>query len=121
MGAKKYPIRLQYQAIVPAAGTGYVESEILHRNRVIACQSIAFRNRTTKAETIEAYIKQGASRTFIFDQVAPEKNIWYWYPYTQFIKEGEQIEVQQAECDKDDILDLHIIGYAMYGPEALVE
>ena len=121
MGAKKYPIRLRYQAIVPANGTGYVRSEILHRNRVIACQSIAFRNRTTKAETIEAYIKQQAARTFIFDQGAPAKNTWYWYPYTQFIKDGEQIEVQIEDCVEGDILDLHIIGYTMYGPEALVE
>ena len=121
MGAKKYPIRLQYKATVPADGTGYVRSEIFHRNRVIACQSIAVRNQTTKPGTIEAYIKQGASRTFIFDQVAPEKNTWYWYPYTQFIQEGEQIEVQIADCLTGDILDLHIIGYTMFGPEALVE
>lgn len=121
MGAKKYPIRLRYKATVPENGTGYVRSEILHRNQVIACQSIAFRNQTTKAEMIEAYIKQGEARTFIFDQVAPEKNTWYWYPYTQFIKVGEQIEVQQADCLAGDILDLHIIGYTMYGEEALVE
>lgn len=121
MGTKKHPIRLRYKAIVAADGTGYVRSEILHRNRVIACQSIAVRNQTTKAGTIEVYIKQQAARTFIFDQLAPEKNTWYWYPYTQFIKEGEQIEAQIADCEADDILDLHIIGYAMYGPEALVE
>ncbi len=121
MGAKKYPIRLRYKATVPEDGTGYVRSEILHRNRVIACQSIAVRNQTTKAGTIEAYIKQQAARTFIFDQAAPEKNTWYWYPYTQFIKDGEQIEVQIEDCLEDDILDLHIVGYAMYGPEALVE
>lgn len=121
MGAKKYPIRLRYQAIVAENGTGYVRSEILHRNRVIACQSIAVRNRTTKAGTIEAYIKQGAARTFLFDHVAPEKDTWYWYPYTQFITEGEQIEVQIEDCVTDDLLDLHIIGYTMYGPEALVE
>ncbi len=121
MGTKKHPIRLRYKARVAALGTGYVRSEILHRNQIIACQSIAFRNETTKAGTTEVYIKQGEARTFIFDQLAPEKNIWYWYPYTQFIKEGEQIEVQMADCLADDILDLHIIGYTMFGPEALVE
>lgn len=121
MGAKKYPIRLRYQAKVAADGTGYVRSEILHRNQVIACQSLAVRNQTTKAGTIEAYIKQGAALTFIFDHGAPEKNTWYWYPYTQFIKAGEQIEVQIEDCVTDDLLDLHIIGYTMYGPEALVE
>ncbi|MBA7701134.1 hypothetical protein ES703_109865 [subsurface metagenome] len=121
MGAKKYPIRLQYQAIVAENGTGYVRSEILQRNRVIACQSIAIRNRSGARGTFEAYIKQQASLTFIFDQGSPALNTWYWYPYTQFIKDGEQIEIQQLTCLKDDILDLHIIGYTMYGPEALVE
>jgi len=121
MGAKKYPIRLRYREDVPAAGTGYVRSEILHRNRIIACQSIAIRNRTGARGTFEVYIKQQAALTFIFDQLQPGANTWYWYPYTQFIKEGEQIEVQQLTCEEDDILDLHIIGYAMYGKEALVE
>lgn len=121
MGAKKYPIRLRYKAIVAADGTGYVRSEILHRNQVIACQSIAVRNQTGARGTIEAYIKQAAARTFIFDQGTPGANTWYWYPYTQFIKDGEQIELQQATCLEDDILDLHIIGYTMFGPEALVE
>uniref|UniRef100_A0A6H1ZR55 Uncharacterized protein n=1 Tax=viral metagenome TaxID=1070528 RepID=A0A6H1ZR55_9ZZZZ len=121
MGAKKYPIRLRYKATVAADGTGYVRSEILHRNRVIACQSIGFRNRTGARGTVEAYIKQGAARTFIFDQGTPAANRWYWYPYTQFIKEGEQIEIQQASCSADDVLDLHIVGYTIFGPEALVE
>ncbi len=121
MGAKKYPIRLPYKAKVAADGTGYVRSEILHRNRVIACQSIAFRNQTGARGTVEVYIKQGAALTFIFDQGSPAANTWYWYPYTQFIKEGEQIEAQQASAKEDDVLDLHIIGYTMYGPEALVE
>jgi len=121
MGAKKYPIRLQYKVIVPDDATGYVRSEILHRNQVIACQSIAIRNRTGARGTFEVYIKQAAFRTFIFDQLQPEANTWYWYPYTQFIKVGEQIEVEQLTCLEDDVLELHIIGYAMYGPEALVE
>ncbi|GAI81665.1 unnamed protein product, partial [marine sediment metagenome] len=119
--AKKYPIRLRYKATVPEDGTGYVRSEILHRNRVITCQSIAIRNRTGARGTFEAFIKQQAALTFLFDQGTPGANTWYWYPYTQFIKEGEQIEVQQLTCKEDDVLELHIIGYAMYGPEALVE
>ncbi|MBA7602858.1 hypothetical protein ES703_09954 [subsurface metagenome] len=121
MGAKKYPIRLRYKATVAENGTGYVRSEILHRNRVIACQAIAFRNQTGARGTVEAYIKQQAARTFIFDQLQPGANTWYWYPYTQFIKDGEQIELQQLTCLEGDVLDLHIIGYAMYGPEPLVE
>lgn len=121
MGAKKHPIRLRYKAVVGANGTGYVRSEILHRNRVIACQSIAFRNQTGARGTLEVYIKAGASRTFLFDQGTPASNRWYYYPYTQFIKTGEQIETEQATCLEDDVLDLHIVGYTMYGPEALVE
>jgi len=121
MGAKKYPIRLRYRADVPEDGTGYVRSEILERNRVIACQSIAFRNRTGARGTVEVYIKQGEALTFIFDQLTPALNTWYWYPYTQFFKVGEQLEAQQLTCLQNDVLDLHIIGYTMYGPEALVE
>jgi len=121
MGVKKYPIRLREKAKVAADGTGYVRSEILHRNRVIACQSIAIRNQTGARGTFEVYIKQGAARTFLFDQGSPAADTWYWYPYMQFIKEGEQLEVQQATCLENDLLDLHIIGYTMFGPEALVE
>lgn len=121
MGAKKYPIRLRDKTTVPADGTGYVRSEILHRNQAIACQSIAIRAQTGARGTFEVYIRQGAALTFIFDQASPAANTWYFYPYTQFIKEGEQIEVQQASCLENDVLDLHIIGYTMYGPEALVE
>jgi len=121
MGAKKYPRRLRAYAKVAAGGTGYVRTDTLKLGEVLACQSIAFRNRTKEAGTIEAYIKEGEARTFIFDQISPSKNVWYWYPYTQFIKAGEQIEVQQAECGADDELDLHVIGYIMFNPEGLVE
>jgi len=120
MGAKKYPIRLLYRAPVAAAGTGYVRSEILRRNQLIACQSIGFRNRTGKRGNVEIYIKQQAFRSFICDQTTPDANRWYWYPYTQFFKMGEQIEAEQASCLKDDILDLVIVGYTIWESEGQI-
>lgn len=117
MGDKKFPVRLRYRADVPAIGTGYVTSEIFRRNRLVACQSIAFRNRTGTRGNVEIYIKQQAMRTFICDQTTPAANRWYWYPYTQTVREGEQIECEQATCQANDILDLHIVGYTTFGGE----
>jgi len=114
MPPEKYPVRLPHQATVGEDGTGYVRSEILSVDQVLDCQSIAFRNRAGTRGNVEIYVKQGASLTFICDQTAPAAGRWYWYPYVQTIKEGEQIEAQQATCLKDDILDLHIIGYITF-------
>lgn len=118
MGAKKIPIRLQYWAAATAVlATDVVRSEILRRNELIACQSLAFRNRTGLRGNVEIFIKQQAFRSFICDQTTPALNRWYWYPYTQFIKEGEQIECEQAGCGAGDILDLVIVGYTVWGGE----
>jgi len=114
MGAKKYPIRLKFKATVGATGTGKIESDMVKPHQVIACQSIAFRNQTGARGTMELYIKQQTNLTCIADEPAPAANEWYWYPYTQHIKEGERIEAQQASCSADDVLDLHIIGYIIY-------
>ncbi|MBA7638662.1 hypothetical protein ES703_46318 [subsurface metagenome] len=114
MSAEKYPVRLPHQATVGEDGTGYVRSDVLSFGQVLDCQSIAFRNRTDTRGDVELYIKQGASLTFICDQTAPAAGRWYWYPYTQTIKEGEQIEAQQALCIAGDILDLHIIGHITF-------
>jgi len=121
MGAKKYPRRLRHYTKVAADGTGYVSTQPLQAGHVLACQSIGFRNRTGTRGTLELYIKQGEARTFIADQSTPVLNRWYWYPYTQHIKEGEQIEAQQASCSEDDELDLHIIGYITFGTEVIEE
>ncbi|MBA7567773.1 hypothetical protein ES708_09490 [subsurface metagenome] len=117
MQPRKYPIRLPSQVTVDADGTGYVRSEIMKVNRILDCQSLAFRNRTGARGHVEIYIKQGASLTFVCDQLAPSKNTWYWYPYPQTIKEGEQFEAQQASCIAGDVLDLHIIGHITYEKE----
>ena len=121
MGAKKFPIRLTYRADATGGATDRVESEPLHRNRTIACQSIAFRNRTGQRGNVEIWLRQGEFYVFICDQTTPGANRWYWYPYTQHLKEGEQISAIQATCTALDILDLHIIGYTTFGPEGLVE
>ncbi|MBA7567541.1 hypothetical protein ES708_09256 [subsurface metagenome] len=117
MQLEKYPIRLPSQETVDADGTGYVRSERLEVNRVLDCQSLAFRNRTGARGNVEIYIKQSASLTFVCDQTTPGANTWYWYPYPQTIKEGEQFEAQQASCMAGDILDLHLIGHITYGEE----
>ncbi|MBA7479974.1 hypothetical protein ES707_15418 [subsurface metagenome] len=88
MQPRKYPIRLPSQVTVDADGTGYVRSEIMKVNRVLDCQSLAFRNRTGARGNMEIYIKQ-----------------------------GEQIEAQQASCIAGDVLDLHIIGHITYEKE----
>ena len=120
MGAKKFPIRLTYRADASGGATDRVESEILHRNRTIACQSIAFRNRTGVRGNVEIYLRQGEFYVFICDQTTPAVNRWYWYPYTQHLKEGEQISAIQDTCLAADILDLHILGYSTYGPEGVI-
>jgi len=123
MGVKKFPIRLKYQATAiadPVILTDRVESEILHRNMTLACQSIGFRNQTGLRGNLEIWIRQGESYTFICDQTTPAANRWYWYPYTQHIKVGEQICAIQATCLAGDILDLHIIGYSTYGEENVI-
>lgn len=120
MGAKKYPLRLKKRVTVGANGTGTIETDMVKPHQVIACQSIGFRNRTGARGTLELYIKQQADLTFIADQSSPAANRWYWYPYTQHIKEGERIEAQQASCIANDILDLHIIGYVIYESEGKI-
>lgn len=122
MGDKKFPIRLKYRAVavgpqLALLGLDRVESEILKRNRILACQSIAFRNQTGQRGNVEIYLRQGEFYVFICDQTTPAADRWYWYPYAQFIKLGEQITAFQATCEADDILDLHIIGYTTYGEE----
>ena len=120
MGDKKFPIRLTYRATATGGVTDRVESEIMHRNRTIACQSIAFRNRTGQRGNVEIWIRQGEFYAFICDQTTPAANRWYWYPYTQHIKVGEQIVAIQDTCTALDVLDLHIIGYSTYGEEAVI-
>lgn len=114
MEQERYPIRRRHQAKVGADGTGRVRSLILEAGQVLDCESIAFRNRTGSRGALEIYIKQGASLVFICDQTTPVADTWYWYPYTQTIKEGEQLEAQQASCVTGDVLDLHIVGHITY-------
>jgi len=115
MERKKVPDRLRYLKTVAADGTGEVASDRVDIGEMLACQSIAFRNRSGARGNLEIYLKQGAVETFIADQTSPASNRWYWYPYEQHLTEGEQVTAKQASCKADDILDLHIIGYKTYG------
>lgn len=117
MGAKKFRRRLRGYTKVAADGTGYVRSERIERNQTIACQSIAFRNRTGTRGTVTLSVEH-AGTTFPFaDQSAPTVNRWWFYPYTQYIGTGERVEASQASCKADDELDLVVIGYMMYAEE----
>lgn len=120
MGDKKFPIRLTYRATALGGATDEVASEILKRNRTIACQSIAFRNQTGLRGNVEIWLRQGEFYTFICDQTTPALNRWYFYPYTQHIKMGEQLVAIQAACTIGDVLDLHILGYSTYGEENVI-
>jgi len=121
MGAKKYPIRLKFRVKLTADGTGEITSERINHGEVLACQSIAFRNQTGARGTLELFIRQMDALTFIADQTSPAANRWYWYPYTQHIKEGEAIKAEQASCLTNDILDLQIIGYKTYSGEGDIQ
>jgi len=120
MGVKKFPIRLTYRADALGGATDRVESEILQRNRTIACQSIAFRNRTGQRGNVEIWLRQSQFYVFICDQTTPAANRWYYYPYTQHLKVGEQLSAIQDTCTIGDILDLHILGYSTYGEEDVI-
>lgn len=115
MGAKKIPIRRRAYAKVAADGTGSVLSRRVDQSEMECYQSIAFRNRTGARGTLEVYLKSGEEEFFIFDQLSPGANTWYWYPYPQTLKQGERLIAKQESCSADDQLDLHCIGYMIYG------
>ena len=117
MGDKKFPVRLRYYSQSAGGATSTVGSERLKRGRTLACQSIAFRNRTSLAGNVEIYLENNGGYTFICDQTAPALNRWYWYPYTQHLKDGDRIEAIQGASIQGDALDLHILGYETFGPE----
>lgn len=117
MGAKKFPVRFRYYYQSIGAATSVVRSERLKRGQIIACQSIAFRNRTSLAGNVEIWLEHRDVYTFICDQTTPAAGRWYWYPYTQHLKEGECITAIQAASLQGDALDLHIIGYELFTGE----
>ena len=120
MERKKVPDRLRFYTKVAADGTGTVESDPIDQGEMLACQSIAFRNRTGARGAVILQVKQGAVTTVIAEEPAPAANEWYYYTYTQHLVAGEQIQASQASCSADDILDLHIVGYKTYGSQGEV-
>lgn len=117
MGAKKIPIRRRAYTKVAAAGTGSVSSRRVDQSEMECYQSLSFRNRTGARGDVEVYLKQGDLEVFLWDEPAPAANEWYWYPYPQTLKAGEQIIAKQASCLENDELDLHAIGYMIYGSQ----
>lgn len=120
MGAKKIPIRRRSYEKVPSADTGSITSRLIDENEMECYQSIAFRNRSGARGDVEVFIKSGEVETFLFNQLSPAKNTWYFYYTPQTLKSGEQIIAKQASCHADDELDLHCIGYMIYGTEGQV-
>jgi len=114
MGAKKFRRRLRAYTKVAADGTGKVTSNLIERGQTVACQSIAFRNRTGTRGTVTLSVKEGETTYPFADQSAPTANRWWFYPYAQYIGEGERIEASQASCLADDELDLIVVGYISY-------
>ena len=107
-------VRLPYSKKVSATGTGIISSDRVKNGQMLVCQSIAFRNQTGARGTASLRIKQGSVVYDLGDQASPAANQWYYYPYEQHINEGEIIEVSQASCVANDVLDLVLIGYIEY-------
>lgn len=104
-------VRLPYVKTVAATGTGKISSDRVKSGQMLVCQSIAFRNQTGARGTASLRIKQSGVLYDLGDQASPAANQWYYYPYEQHVNEGEQIEVSQASCILNDVLDLVIVGY----------
>ena len=107
-------VRLPYNAKVAATGTGTIRSDRVANGQMLVCQSIAFRNQTGARGTASLRIKQSGVVYDLGDQASPAANQWYYYAYPVYVNEGEQIEVSQASCVADDVLDLVIVGYIEY-------
>ena len=104
-------VRLPYTKTVAGSGTGTIRSDIVKTGQMLVCQSIAFRNQTGARGTASLRIKQSGVVYDLGDQSSPAANQWYYYAYPVYANEGEQVEVSQASCIADDVLDLVIVGY----------
>ena len=107
-------VRLPKQVKVSATGTGTINTDRVETGQMLVCQSIAFRNQTAARGAITLQVRQGSALLVLAYESAPAAGEWYYYPYEQHVNQGEQVEVQQASCVADDLLDLHIIGYIEY-------
>ena len=107
-------VRLPYNTKVAATGTGTIRADPGANGQMLVCQSIAFRNQTGARGTASLRIKQSGVVYDLGDQASPAANQWYYYAHEQHVNEGEQVEVSQASCTINDVLDLVIIGYFEY-------
>ena len=110
-------VRIPLTVTVASGGTGLISTDQVAPGQTLVCQSIAFRNRTGVRGTATLQIRRSGQAYPLSDQPAPVANVWYNYPYPQYVNEGEVIEVSQASCSTSDVLDLVIIGYTMYEAE----
>ncbi len=104
-------VRLPYTAKVSATGTGTIRSDRVKNGQMLVCQSLAFRNQTGARGTASLRIKQSGVVYDLGDQASPALGQWYYYAFPVYVNEGEQVEVSQASCTINDVLDLVIVGY----------
>jgi hypothetical protein len=110
-------VRIPLTVTVAAGGTGLISTPPVQTGQMLCVQSLAFRNRTGARGTATLQIRRLGQAYQLSDQPAPVANLWYNYPYTQYVNEGEVVEVSQASCSTSDVLDLVIVGYIVYKSE----
>lgn len=104
-------VRIPVVANVAANGTGLISTENVKPNQALVVQSVAWKNATGARGTATLRIKSGPVDYPLGDQPSPDADSWYYYPFEQHLKEGEQVEVAQADCIAADVLHLMVIGY----------
>lgn len=107
-------VRIPLSAKADASGIGVITAPRVAEGQILVCQSIAWKNETGARGTATFRVKSGGVVYPVNDQVSPAANTWYCYPYEVDVLEGEQIEVSQASCTQNDVLDLVITGYIVF-------
>ena len=110
-------VRIPLTVTVAASGTGLISTPPVRTGQMLCVQSLAFRNRTGARGTATLQVRRMDTAYQLGDQPSPVANTWYYYPYPQYVQEGEVIEVSQASCSTSDVLDLVIVGYIVYKGE----
>ena len=109
-------VRITKTKSVAATGTGTVETDQVRPGESLVIQSVVWRNNTGTRGTATLQIKSGAVVYPLRQEPAPASGEWYDYSEEQHLGEGEQLQLSQASCTINDVLDLIVIGYLEYKP-----
>jgi len=120
MGAKKYPDRDRPIVTVAATGTGTVKSKRAENGQLICWQSIAFRNRTGTRGSVVLSVVRGEADYPFAEEPAPTANEWWFYDKPVWLKAGEHLQADQSNCQANDVIELSLIGYSVFGSEGEV-